>query len=90
LPVGSHHWPGSQSAELTAGVTIVTAAIDANVTMTAETRRRTNVLIADLPNVIGECPLLEIQNNPQRRVNAAHFFEAEIPMLLPSGPGADR
>jgi hypothetical protein len=30
LPVGSHHSPFAQSAELTAGVAIVTAAIQAN------------------------------------------------------------
>jgi hypothetical protein len=34
---------------LTAGVTIATAAIDANAAMAAGTRRRTNFLIAGLP-----------------------------------------
>jgi hypothetical protein len=38
LPVGSHHWPSAHAAELTAGVAIVTAAIDANATMMMGTR----------------------------------------------------
>jgi hypothetical protein len=38
LPVGSHHSPSTQSAELTAGVAIVTAAIEANAIMTTATR----------------------------------------------------
>jgi hypothetical protein len=49
LPVGSHHSPSAQSAELTAGVAIVTVAINADATMTTGTRWRTNVLIAGLP-----------------------------------------
>jgi hypothetical protein len=50
LPVGSHHSPSAQSAELTAGVAIVTVAINANATMTTGTRWRTNDFIAGLPS----------------------------------------
>jgi hypothetical protein len=41
LPVGSHHWPSAQSAELTAGITVVVAAIDVNAIVTTAARRRT-------------------------------------------------
>jgi hypothetical protein len=34
LPVGSHHWPSAQSAELTAGVAIVVAAVAASAIIT--------------------------------------------------------
>jgi hypothetical protein len=50
LPVGSHHSPSAQSAELTAGVAIVTAAIEANAIMTTATRWRKHVLTAGLPS----------------------------------------
>ena len=38
LPVGSHHSPSAHSAEFTAGVAIVAAAIDANATLMMGTR----------------------------------------------------
>jgi hypothetical protein len=44
LPVGSHHSPPAQSAELTAGVAIVTAPIEANAIIATATRWRMNVL----------------------------------------------
>ncbi|WP_197508976.1 MULTISPECIES: hypothetical protein [unclassified Mycobacterium] len=42
----------AQSAELTAGVAIVTAAVDANAIMATTTRWRTNVLIVGLPSCL--------------------------------------
>jgi hypothetical protein len=63
FPVGSHHSPSAQSAELTAGVAIVTAAIDAKAIMAMTTRRRMNILIVDLPLVLSI-----IEPSPGRRV----------------------
>jgi hypothetical protein len=51
LAFGSHNSPFAHSAELTAGVAIVTAAIGASATVTTSTTSRTNVLIAGLPLV---------------------------------------
>jgi hypothetical protein len=50
LAFESHQSPFAHSAELTAGVAIVTAAIDANAIMATRTRWRTNALIAGLPS----------------------------------------
>jgi hypothetical protein len=49
LAFGSHHSPFAQSARLTAGVAIVTAAIGANAITTMGTSRQTIVLIEGLP-----------------------------------------
>jgi hypothetical protein len=49
LAFGSHHSPFAQSAELTAGVAIVMAAIGANAIKTTGTSRLTNILIEGLP-----------------------------------------
>jgi hypothetical protein len=64
LPVGSHHSPSTQSAELTAGVAIVTAAIEANAIMTTATRWRTDVLTTGLPRgvcIIEPGPAIEVK-----------------------------
>jgi hypothetical protein len=42
---GSHHWPGSHCAELTAGVAIVTTAMGSNAIAETGAKRRTNFLI---------------------------------------------
>jgi hypothetical protein len=51
LAFASHHSPFSHCAELTAGIAIVTAAIDPNATVAADNTRRINVLIAASPYV---------------------------------------
>jgi ketosteroid isomerase-like protein len=50
LAFGSHNSPFAHWAELTAGVAIVTVAIDAAATMTTSARRPTNFLNAGLPS----------------------------------------
>jgi hypothetical protein len=49
LAFASHHSPFAQSARLTAGIAIVTAAIDPNAAAAADTARVINVFISCLP-----------------------------------------
>ncbi len=73
MPVGSHHSPPAQSAELTAGVAIVTAAIEANIIMTTATRWRTNVFTTGLPS--GVCT---IESGPAAQVKPQERFPRDI------------
>jgi hypothetical protein len=66
LAFASHQSPFSHCAELTAGIAIVTAAIDAEATITTDTASRINILIAGPP----PSGVYIIEPSPGREVKA--------------------